>query len=76
MAGVLQSRPVVDDQAPGVGSLLAPLAGQLVQRFHQMRQRDVVVVQEAVGAQDGGKAAGQPRYSQGVDPGGQGFAHV
>jgi hypothetical protein len=52
------------------------LVGQLVQGFDEARQRDGVVVQETMGAEDGGEAVGQSKHGQGVDARGQGIAHV
>src|SRR5262249_54634368 len=76
VAVVTQGGPVVDDQAPIVGGLLTPLPRQFVQGFGQARQVHTVVVQEAVGAQDGGEATGQFGQCQGMNAGGQGIAGV
>jgi hypothetical protein len=47
-----------------------------VQRLDQVRQIDTRVVQEAVGAEDGGEASGQLGQGQGVDAGGERVAGV
>jgi hypothetical protein len=56
--------------------LLPPLAGQLVQRLGQVGQGNAVVVQEAVGAQDGGEAIGQSGGGESMDASGEGIAHT
>lgn len=56
--------------------LQPPVAGKFVQRRDQVGQGDAVVVQEAVGGEDGGEAVGQAGDSEGMDAGGQGVAHA
>jgi hypothetical protein len=66
----------VDDQGPGGGGLLSPLAGEVVQGLDQLRQGDVVVVQETVGAEDGSEAVSEARQSQSMNTSSQGIGHV
>src|SRR5262249_42502300 len=59
VAVVAEGGPVADDQPPGAGVLAAPVVGQAVQGPGQVGQADAVIVQKAVGPQDGGEARGQ-----------------
>src|SRR5438128_573060 len=47
-----------------------------MQRFDESRQGGGVVVEEAMGAEDGSEAVGQSRDGQGVDAGSQRIAHA
>ena len=48
----------------------------MVQRFDEARQGGGVVVEEAMGADNGSEAVGQSGDGQGVDAGGQRIAHA
>jgi hypothetical protein len=47
-----------------------------LERFDEAWQGGGVVVEEAMGADNGRKTVGQSGHGQGMDAGGQGIAHV